>query len=92
MGKRLFIVASIIFFMVGILTAFAKSAEVPRMPKDELKAMLGSPDLIIVDARYGKDWTDSDVKIKGAVREDPKVFESWTNKYPKDKTIVLYCA
>ena len=92
MGKRLFIMASIIFFMVGVLTAFAKSAEAPRMSKDELKAMLGSPDLIIVDVRYGKDWTDSDVKIKGAIREDPKVFESWANKYPKDKTILLYCA
>ncbi len=92
MGKRLFVVASIIFFMVGILTAFAKSAEAPRMPTDELKAMQGSPDLVIIDVRYGKDWTDSDVKIKGAVREDPKVFESWANKYPTDKTIVLYCA
>jgi rhodanese-related sulfurtransferase len=92
MGKRLFIVASIIFFMVGILTVFAKSAEAPRMPKEELKAMLGSPDLVILDVRYGKDWTDSDVKINGAVREDPKIFESWANKYPKDKTIVLYCA
>jgi rhodanese-related sulfurtransferase len=92
MGKRLFVVASIFFFMGGILTAFAKSAEAPRMPTDELKAMLGSPDLVIVDVRYGKDWTDSDVKIKGAVREDPKVFEPWANKYPKDKTIVLYCA
>jgi rhodanese-related sulfurtransferase len=92
MGKRLFIVVSIIFFMVGIFTAFAKSAEAPRMPKEEIKAMLGSPDLIIVDVRYGKDWTDSDMKIKGAVREDPKVFESWANKYPKDKTILLYCA
>jgi rhodanese-related sulfurtransferase len=78
--------------MVGIFTAFAKSAEAPRMPKEEIKAMLGSPDLIIVDVRYGKDWTDSDMKIKGAVREDPKVFESWANKYPKDKTILLYCA
>ncbi len=92
MGKRLFIFASIIFFMLGMLTAFAKSAEAPRMPHEELKAMLGSPDLVIIDVRYGKDWTGSDSKIKGAVREDPKVFESWANKYPKDKTIVLYCA
>jgi len=92
MKKRLLIVTSIIFFMVGVITAFAKSVEAPRMPKDELKAMLGSPDLIILDVRYGKDWTDSDLKIKGAVREDPKVFESWANKYPKDKTLVLYCA
>jgi rhodanese-related sulfurtransferase len=92
MKKRLLVVTSIIFFMVGTLIAFAKSAEAPRMSKDELKAMLGSPDLILLDVRYNKDWTDSDSKIKGAVREDPKLFESWANKYPKDKIIVLYCA
>jgi rhodanese-related sulfurtransferase len=92
MKKRLLIITSIIFFMVGIFTVCAKSPEPSRMSKDELKAMLGSPDLILLDVRYGKDWTDSDSKIKGAVREDPKLFESWSNKYPKDKTIVLYCA
>ena len=92
MKKRLFIVTLVIFFMVGILTSFAKSPEAPRMTKDELKAMLGNPDLIIIDVRYGKDWTESDVKIKGAVREDPEAFDSWANKYPKDKTLVFYCA
>ncbi len=92
MGKRLFIVASIIFFMVGMLTAFAKSAEAPRMSIDSLKAMMGNPDLVIIDVRYGKDWTGSDSKIKGAVREDPEAVDSWANKYPKDKTLVLYCA
>jgi hypothetical protein len=92
MKKRLFIATLIIFFMVGILTSFAKSAEAPRMTKDELMAMLGNPDLIIIDVRYGKDWTESDVKIKGAVREDPEAFDSWAKKYPKDKTLVFYCA
>jgi rhodanese-related sulfurtransferase len=92
MKKRLLIVSAIIFFMVGILNAFAKSTEAPRMSMEKLKAIQGSPDLVIVDVRYGKDWTDSDSKIKGAVREDPKLFESWANKYPKDNTIVLYCA
>jgi rhodanese-related sulfurtransferase len=72
--------------------AYAKSEDAPRMTKEELKAMMGSPDLVIIDVRSGTDWADSDLKIKGAVREDPKVFESWANKYPKDKTIVLYCA
>ena len=78
--------------MVGILTSFAKSAEAPRMTKEELMAMLGNPDLVIIDVRYGKDWTESDVKIKGAVREDPEAFDSWAKKYPKDKTLVFYCA
>jgi hypothetical protein len=92
MKKRLLIATLIIFFMVGTSMLFAKSADAPRMTKDELKGMLGIPDLVIVDVRYGKDWTDSDLKIQSAVREDPKVFESWANKYPKNKTIVLYCA
>jgi hypothetical protein len=92
MKKRLWIATLIIFFMSGSSMIFAESTDAPRMTKDELKGMLGNPDLVIVDVRYGKDWTDSHLKIKGAVREDPKVFESWANKYPKDKTIVLYCA
>jgi predicted sulfurtransferase len=92
MKKRLLIDALIIFFMVCGWMAYAKSEDAPRMTKEELKAMMGSPDLVIIDVRSGTDWADSDLKIKGAVREDPKVFESWANKYPKDKTIVLYCA
>ena len=69
-----------------------KRVDAPRMTKEELKAVLGNPDLFIIDVRYGKDWTDSDLKIRGAVREDPEAFKSWASKYPKDKTLVFYCA
>jgi rhodanese-related sulfurtransferase len=62
------------------------------MTKDELKAMLGNPDLVIIDVRTQRDWTESDSKIKGALREDPEAVESWAKKYPQGKTIVLYCA
>jgi rhodanese-related sulfurtransferase len=78
--------------MVGTLTTLARSADVPRVKKDELKAMLGNSDLVILDVRYKKDWTDSDSKIKGAIREDPESVKSWAEKYSKDKTFVLYCA
>ena len=54
--------------------------------------MLGDPNFIVVDVRFGADWTGSDLKIKGAVREDPEAIDSWANKYPKDKTLVFYCA
>jgi len=91
MKKRLFIGALFIFFTVVVLTTFAKSADAPRMTKDELKAMMGNPDLVIIDVRLGKDWTDSDLKIKGAVREESEAFDSWAKKYPKDKTLVFYC-
>ena len=92
MKKRLVIAALLIFFMVGGCTMFARSADAPRMTKDELKAMLGNPDLVIIDVRTQRDWTEGDSKIKGAIREDPEAVESWTKKYPKGKTIVLYCA
>ncbi len=92
MKKRLLLATLSIFFMVAGCTIFEKSADAPRMTIGELKARLGNPDLLIIDVRYGNDWTDSDLKIKGAIREDPKAFDSWANKYPKDKTLVFYCA
>jgi rhodanese-related sulfurtransferase len=92
MKKRLLIAVVFIFFMVGGCTTLAKSTDAPRITKEELKAMLGNPNVVIIDVRYGNDWTDSDLKIKGAVREDPKAFDSWANKYSKDKNLVFYCA
>ncbi|UCF85519.1 MAG: hypothetical protein JSV50_07765 [Desulfobacteraceae bacterium] len=80
---------------VAILCVLAQSAiaaEVPRMTKEELKSRLDDPDVVIVDVRIGKDWKGSEFKIKGAVREDPTDFSTWAEKYPKDKTLVLYCA
>ena len=92
MKKRFFLATLLIFFMVEGCTTFAKSVDAPRMAKDKLKAILGNPDLLIIDVRFGKDWTESDLKVQGAVREDPQAFDSWANKYPKDKTLVFYCA
>lgn len=74
---------------IGWLTP-AFSAEAPRMSKEELKALLSNPDLVIIDVRYGRDWTNSDAKIKGAVREDSDNLKSWANKYSPDQTIVFY--
>ena len=92
MKKGLFIAVLLLFFVAGMLTTFAESADVPRMTKDELKAMLGNPDLVIVDVRLGKDWIDNGLKIHGAVREDPESVKTWAEKYSKDKIFVLYCA
>ena len=75
-----------------MLTQLAIAAGVPRMTKEELKTNLDDPDVVIVDVRVGKDWKGSEFKIKRAVRENPSEFSSWAEKYPKDKTIVLYCA
>ncbi len=69
----------------------AKS-EVALMTKDELKAMMDDPDLVILDVRKGKDWTSSEFKIKGAVHAKPKEYASWAGNHSKSKKFVLYCA
>ena len=82
-----------IVLSLGVVLAMvvpAMSQEVPRISKEDLKEMLGKPDVVIVDVRTGSDWNDSSVKVKGAVREEPDKVDSWIEKYPKDKTLVFY--
>jgi predicted sulfurtransferase len=69
----------------------ASAQEANRITIEELKGMLGSPDLVIVDVRRDGDWNTGTVKVKGAVREDPEKVETWMSKYSKDKTLVFYC-
>ena len=76
--------------LVGSIPAMAQ--EVPKMSKEELQGMLDKADVIIVDVRSDTDWKASTTKIKGAVREVPDQVESWIHKYPKDRTLVFYCA
>ena len=80
------------FIFIGLLANVVNAAEIPRMTKEELKAMLGNPDVIILDVRSGTDWRASESKIKGAIREEPYQASSWAGKYDKGKTYVLYCA
>ena len=89
--KKIFFFGTIFIFLT-IGAALASSADAPTITKEALKAMLGNPDLIILDVRLGNEWTESDSKIRGAVREDPENIGSWANQYSKDKTLVLYCA
>jgi len=60
--------------------------------KKALKARLDDPSLAILDVRKMADWTDSNAKIKGAIRENHWEVEKWASKYPKDQIIVTYCA
>lgn len=81
-----------LFLALGCAGAGRSSQdEVPRMSGEELKSRLGTPDLVIIDARSGNDWASSEMKIAGAVREDPRRFNDWKNSYSKSKTLVLYC-
>ena len=84
------IILPFLMLLTGISLSAAK--DVPRITKEELKAQLDSSDVMILDVRIGKDWKSSEFKIKGASRANPKEFDKWTATYPKDKTLILYCA
>lgn len=68
------------------------TAEVATMSKEELKDLLGSDTLTILDVRKGRDWSSSEFKIQAAQRADPRKFKQWGADLAKDNTLVLYCA
>ncbi len=80
--------------LVLVLYACSTSGagEVTTISKDQLKEKLAKPDVTIIDVRANPDFESSEWKIQGARREVPTDVTQWMGKYPKDKTIVLYCA
>jgi hypothetical protein len=64
--------------------------DVSRITKEELKEMLGQPGVVLLDVRPEAQWRVSEMKLPGAVHEDPAKVQSWAHKYPKDAKIVLY--
>jgi rhodanese-related sulfurtransferase len=87
MKKMLWLLIAVMVFTATPLMG----SSVETMNKDELKALLGSEDLVILDVRTGRDWSTSEFKIQGAVRPEGDVVAVAGN-YTKDHTFVLYCA
>ena len=85
------LITALFFVLFGSVTSVL-AADVDTIDIDELQAMLGSEELVVLDVRAGRDWSSSEFKIQGAIREEPGDVEAWAGKYEKDKTIVLYCA
>ena len=79
-------------FVTGAADDKVPFPEIPRITKEQLKEMLGKPDVVIIDARPVEQWKYSDQLIPGAAHEDPLMVESWARKYDKTKKIVIYCA
>lgn len=78
--------ATLCLVILGIFTFTALAQEAPKIAKEEVLGMIGNPDVIIIDVRSG----GGELKIKGAVREDPKNVGLWIDKYPKEKLLVFY--
>lgn len=81
----------LIMLMIGGISGWVESQDVPRMGVDELRGKLSDPQVVVLDVRADRDWSSSQKKIAGAVREDPGKID-WAQKYDKNKTLVLYCA
>ncbi len=87
-----YLISTILLVLVALVYSPVKADDTHAMTKEQLLPLLGKSDVIIIDVRSKYDWDQSKVKIKGAVREEGLKFGSWMKKYPKNKTIVLYCA
>jgi hypothetical protein len=88
LGALIFVVLAGIFIWQAPVAAGGD--DVPRMTKEELKTLLGSPGVVILDVRLG--GGNAPKRITGSVYEDPENVSNWAPKYPKDKKIVLYCS
>lgn len=79
-------------FITVMMFSVTNASDIKRIDNEALAAMLGNPDLVLVDVRKAEDWNSSEFKIKGALREEPDQVTMWMNKYAKNKTLVFYCA
>ena len=92
MNKKCFRLLMVLIVTSLLAACTVAAAGAPRISKEELKSRLDDKNVVIIDVRTVYDWEKSDSKIKGAIREYPQDIGTWAKKYPKEKTIVLYCA
>ena len=81
------------FFVFAGFSVFLSTqafGQVKKITINQLLESLGDPQLLILDVRTTGSWQASDKKIKGAVRKNPKTFDSWANDLPKNKFLALY--
>ncbi len=92
MGKKVWVLIAVVMgFLAWGCYQFGVKDTTPKMTKEELRPLLGDPNVVIIDVRLDGEWKKSESKIKGAVREDPeKPIKGWADKYPIDKTLVFY--
>jgi hypothetical protein len=93
MGRKrglLLAVALAVMFVFPTAGSGGAGDGVPRMSKEELKGLLGSPDVVVLDVRLDGGVAPS--RIAGALYEAPDKVDSWAGKYARGKRIVLYCS
>ena len=86
---------SLLFVLLNQLivpSAFSATDAVPRITVQELKAKMDKgEDIVIIDVRAGREYEDSKIKMKGAIRISIVQLENRINELPRDKEIITYC-
>jgi len=63
----------------------------PTLSPNELKKLLDSKSVTLVDVRRKADYEAEANLIPGAAWCDPEQVESWSRELPKDRPVVVYC-
>ena len=79
-------------WFLGVMQQPALAENVQRMSIEQLKEVLGQPDVKVYDVRTPRDWQDDEKKIKGALRLDEEQVAETAAKIDKANTVVFYCA
>jgi len=87
---RIAILGSLTFIFVVLLSLTVNASEISIISTNQLKLILGNPEISVIDVRGSTDWQSSELKIKGAIRGSPENFESWAHNFSKDKKLILY--
>ncbi|HWQ36678.1 MAG TPA: rhodanese-like domain-containing protein [Blastocatellia bacterium] len=66
--------------------------EVPRLSPQEVKKQLDRGEQILfIDTRNPQAWSESDVKLQGALRIPADQISQHLGEIPRDREIVTYC-
>jgi len=69
--KALSMLSSLVIVRLSTIAPMA-AEDVPRVTKEVLVRYLDNAEVYVLDVRTEEDWKDSEFKIKGALREEPK--------------------
>jgi hypothetical protein len=94
MMKAIFSIVALAFLFTAAPGSSADTTDdVLRLTKERLLPLLGKPGVIVIDARQPSAWNESKMKIKGAMRVDPRgEIGTIMADFPKDTVLVFYCS
>ena len=66
--------------------------EVERITVDELKSKLAKNEAVVVLDVRGRDYDESDSRIKGSLRINPSDIKLQLAEIPRDRDVILFCS